>query len=636
MSDSSGKGKERLGDVKPEAPDQTEEQQFGTSLEQYLANADPHRATSMRDPWPYPLTLHHAPHLSERIFPLLNEIRNILNSHELPGSVQFLPYVVTKPQYPGGDIPLNLLRVVLQAEHGVSIQLDAVKDDLLGLLHLRGIQDMHVEVVNIDLCFGPSIFPILPQHPILTIFENTKDQVIEILNNNLGSKWNVLCPFAVGRSEQNARPAIVIHVDPMTSADWPNLVAQVEDKVTNPKYPQKFSIEVNFFPGDLFLLQSKEVSFVDRITPDGPAMGHSIGIAGERNVGTLGGYVTLIHNGKAHKGLLTNYHVVRPSDLSLEIEEGLDRFGCLPSQPLERTIQMESLAVMDIDATELDIDDKMKFMNLQADNLSNKIEARAQAGARPLPAQQKTLEQCEIAIQELKTKRQILEEMPYLMGEVTVISGKALMGRKLMDWAFVRLNETTAETFFKPNLMFPVPPDQMPWMYSPDLGLPVPEGTPLLEFGDLKEGTFYYKSGRSTGVTAGICNGTLACCNWEGKDRVRFQHDGQQVDLSSNVTEEFVIVNKKRGNAKHQQTSFAETGDSGSFVINNSGQICGLLYGATSGLYGPPNQPHSYINAGLAIDFDVLSESLKLRTMTKDASGNIITPPAELSLPGDY
>lgn len=78
-----------------------------------------------------------------------------------------------------------------------------------------------------------------------------------------------------------------------------------------------------------------------------------------------------------------------------------------------------------------------------------------------------------------------------------------------------------------------------------------------------------------------------------GLGYVRFQHGGQQVNLSSNVTEEFFIVSKKRGTAEHQQASNAEKGDSGSFVINNSGQICGLLYGATSGLYGPPNHSHS-------------------------------------------
>lgn len=590
----------------------------------------------MLHPWPYPLTLHHAPHLQEQILPLSNEIRNVLNSHGLPGSVEFLPYVVTKPQYPEGDIPINLLRITLRAEHDVSIQLDTIKDDLLGLLHLKGIQNIHIEVVNIDLCFGPSIFPILPRHPILAIFEDTKDQIIQVLNNNLGSKWNILCPFGVGRSEQSARPAIVVHVNPLTPANWPNLVAQVEEKLTNSKHTENSPVDVKFFPGDLFLLQSKEVSFIDRIAPNGPAMGHSIGITGERNAGTLGGYVTLTHDGKALKGLLTNYHVVRPLDLSPEIEEGFDRFACSPSQSLGRNIQMESLAVMDIDATKLDIDEKLRIMSLQIEDLSNKIEARAQAGVRPLPTQQSTLEQCEVVTRDLKSKRQVLEEMPYLMGEVTAISGKALMGKRLMDWAFVRLSETAADAFFKLNVMFPVPPDQMPWLYASDLGLPVPEGTPLTEFGNLEEGNFYFKMGRSTGVTAGICNGALACCNWEGKDCVRFQHDGQQVNLSSNVTEEFVIVNNKQGAAEHQQTSFAESGDSGSFVINNSGQVCGLLYGATSGLYGPPNQPHSYINAGLAIDFTELSESLRLRTMAKDANGNITTPPAELSLPGAY
>lgn len=618
---------------KSEGSGQAKDAQHQTSLEQYLANADPYRATSMLHPWPYPLTLHHAPHLQEQILPLSNKIREVLSSHGLPGSVEFLPYLVTKPQYPEGNIPINLLRVTLRAEHDVSIQLDTVKDDLLGLLYLRGIQNIHVELVNIDLCFGPSIFPIMPQHPIVTIFENTKDQIIQVLNNNLGSKWTVLCPFRVGRSEQSARPTIVVHVNPLTPANWPNLVAQVEN-LTNPNHTENPPIDVKFFPGDLFLLQSNGVSFIDRVAPNGPAMGHSIGITGERNAGTLAGYVTLTHDGKAVKGLLTNYHIVRPSNLSPEIEEAFDRFGYSPSQTPGHNIQMESLAVIDIDATKLDIDEKLRIFSLQKEDLSNKIEARAQAQARPLPTQKSTLEQCEVATQDLKSKRQLLEKMPYLMGEVTAISGKALLGRRLMDWAFVQLNETATDAFFKPNVMFPVPPDQMPWLYSSDLGFPVPEGTPLTEFGNLKEGNFYLKMGRTTGVTAGICNGTLACCNWEGKERVRFQHDGQQVKLSSNVTEEFVIVNKKRGTAEHQQKSYAEKGDSGSFVINNSGQICGLLYGATSGLYGPPNQSHSYITAGLAIDFTEISESLRLRSMANDADGNITTSPAELSLPG--
>lgn len=48
----------------------------------------------------------------------------------------------------------------------------------------------------------------------------------------------------------------------------------------------------------------------------------------------------------------------------------------------------------------------------------------------------------------------------------------------------------------------------------------------------------------------------------------------------------------------------------------------------------PFAQSHFYINAGLAIDFTELLESLRLRTMANDANGNMIIPPSELSLPG--
>lgn len=59
--------------------------------------------------------------------------------------------------------------------------------------------------------------------------------------------------------------------------------------------------------------------FTDRMNHDGlPVMGHSIGIVGEGNAGTIGGCFTLTQNGSLHKGLLTKYHIVRPSNLLSE------------------------------------------------------------------------------------------------------------------------------------------------------------------------------------------------------------------------------------------------------------------------------------------------------------------------------
>lgn len=75
------------------------------SLEQFLGESDSYRSSSVVNPWPYPLTLEHAPHLQLELLPLQENIRDILNIHGFPGSVDFLPFEATKPRYPGGDIP---------------------------------------------------------------------------------------------------------------------------------------------------------------------------------------------------------------------------------------------------------------------------------------------------------------------------------------------------------------------------------------------------------------------------------------------------------------------------------------------------------------------------------------------------
>lgn len=624
------------GETATEMSDTSKEDEI--SLEQFLDDSDSYRSSSVVNPWPYPLTLEHAPHLQLEILPLREKIRDILNIHGFSESVDFLPFEATKPQYPGGDIPINLLRVILRAEDHTPAQLSPAKDDILELLRGKGILNIEVEIINIDLCFCPSVFVLSSCHPIVIAFENTKDEIIEILHHDLGSNWNVLCPFGIGRSEQKSHPAIVVNVDPMTCANWSNLDSKIKGKIS--KHVQEDKVKVEFFPGSLSLLQSRGTSFADRMNPNGsPVMGDSIGICGEGNAGTLGEYVTLTQNGKAQKGFVTSYHAVRPSGLDSETEpflESLDRYGGSLLRLPGQAIQIESLATIDQDATMVHIEQILKNMHDQIQDLSIKIETRDQMGARPLPTLQKKVEECESAILDLHNKQHIAQQMPNLMGNIAAASGKAILGGRFMDWAFIQPTETAARKFFGPNTMFPVPSNQMPYLYGANLGFPLPEETPLTEFGRLEKDRYYTKLGRSTGVTSGICHGALACCNWKEKYHIRYQHDGQQVEVSPNVTEEFVIVSKRQVGGDFQQSSFAESGDSGSFVVNVDGQVCGLLYGATSGTYGPPGHSHVYANAGLATDLAELSNSIKLTTTPKDAHGNIIDTPAELGLPGDF
>lgn len=50
------------------------------------------------------------------------------------------------------------------------------------------------------------------------------------------------------------------------------------------------------------------------------------------------------------------------------------------------------------------------------------------------------------------------------------------------------------------------------------------------------------------------------------------------------ISKEFVICCKKPGEVSHEQDSFAHDEDSGSFVLNDQGNVFGVLYGARVGL----------------------------------------------------
>ena len=198
-----------------------------------------------------------------------------------------------------------------------------------------------------------------------------------------------------------------------------------------------------------------------------------------------------------------------------------------------------------------------------------------------------------------------------------------------MDWAFVQLPDSGANITLK-NRMFEVPESAKPYKFGVDLPVARP-GTTISEFGPLVKGEYYVKKGRSTGVTAGICNGALACCQWSNSQRTRYDHHGRSVDIAT-ITEEYVVLNKRKAQLEHVQGSFAENGDSGSFVLDRHGRMCGLLYGAIFGHYGPPGQSHFYAHAGLVTSANDLMASIKVKATKHNGSGKA-TGLITLSLP---
>lgn len=236
-------------------------------LERYLIDSDPYRSTSLPDAWawPFPLRLDRAPDLQLRIAPLQDDIRRVLDAHDFPTDISFAPYVATKPHYPGGDVPANLLSVILGSHHHTPSRLGPAKDELLDLLRRNGVE-MHVDIVNVDFCFRPSLFVISPDHPVVMAYENAKHALIDILNQSLESRWRVVCPFNVGRVKAKALPSIAVMVEPFSHANWFQLGSQIAGETM--KYMSRGHVDVEFIPGDLSTMQTSAVSFLDKLNPD--------------------------------------------------------------------------------------------------------------------------------------------------------------------------------------------------------------------------------------------------------------------------------------------------------------------------------------------------------------------------------
>ncbi|KAH1313590.1 hypothetical protein KXX47_004323 [Aspergillus fumigatus] len=91
--------------------------------------------------------------------------------------------------------------------------------------------------------------------------------------------------------------------------------------------------------------------------------------------------------------------------------------------------------------------------------------------------------------------------------KVTATSGKATLGGRISDWAFVEMNDVAIEKSFRPNHMFPVRGCQQPSRCKAG-------GEPLTNFDPLIEGDVYIQMARTTGITTGLRHGKLVmhCC----------------------------------------------------------------------------------------------------------------------------
>ncbi|KOS46306.1 hypothetical protein ACN38_g2818 [Penicillium nordicum] len=572
------------------------------SLEQYMHSSEIYRSVSVTSPLPLPVKMETVPALEQKIRPLYPEIQAIMRRHNLNVTTTFQCGKMSKPRYPGGDVALNFFCIYLSDSESSIPPLGPVKDDIVKLFYQHEV-NAHVQVMSSRNCHRPFVSFIASSHTLVMAYQRTKRIIVSLLNRTIGNKWHLLCPFNVGSAKAKAEPMIVVLVEPWTRANWFELRAQIMYQLAPHTNTDKFDIE--FLPGTLSRLTNGGVSFADRLTPNAiPRMGYSIGIEGVNNAGTLGGFVTLTHGGTVRRGFLTNYHVIRPSESkdNAQFLEGLDRYGSSPARPLNQVVRMECLARMDRDSTLARLKSSLNAMREQHSEISAKVQERELVGATPHPRLLEWIENYDSHMEKLLSRHAAVERMPHVLGEMKFVSGEQLRNRRLLDWAFVQLSREAEEQCFRPNRMFQIPPAFLPESFTPPRPtMVIKEHDVLNEFGSLKAGDYCVKNGRTTGVTAGICNGPKAYCNWKFTTPTRYSPSGEPVDMSTTATEEFIIVTEGPELGQPRR-AFCYDGDSGSFILNGDGAVTGLLWGGVS---------HEDLDVGLASSMPDVMESIK-------------------------
>ena len=181
-------------------------------------------------------------------------------------------------------------------------------------------------------------------------------------------------------------------------------------------------------------------------------------------------------------------------------------------------------------------------------------------------------------------------------------------------------------------------------MKPSDLGL---NGDPLLppksrHFSDITPGKWYFKVGRTTGITSGICNGVEAwikpssqhtlfgargavkeirrsgkILETDEQGRPLYNENGEPKEKAGGreyyYSSEWIIVNASIDSKSAKiQKEFCAPGDEGSLIIDEAGGVAGILWGEATAFCGPMGRPREYVGAGLVTSIEDVKASMKI------------------------
>ena len=516
-----------------------------------------------------------------------------------------------KPGYPrdGGKI---LPALYVHVDAGETNPIDtwsAARRDLTALLDERGHSDIEVEIQDPQRFYMPSLFPVRPDDPAVSKYESVREAILRTVSQRIGSFWQMISLFRTGRDAAQSRLSIVLMVSPLAEHDWQSLVTAL-DSVANRDQPINQRLRVEVMPGTCqasvppYEQQSPGISF-RRDLDSHPRIGTSIGVTGEAGGGTLGGYLKLTCRGRTHEGFLTNFHVVAPAmDQSQTARDEYDAYGLdygARSDNIGGT-NIQYFASADVISTKGDIEVRLKDVSDEITSTTDR----------------KLLDRLKVTQTNLENQLRSVQDMPRHLGRTIVSSGRGLTSkRRTLDYAFV---ESPSFHVGKGNNLSEISAGLDPRDHG--VHRPLNLSDRIQGFSQLQTGGWYFKVGRTTGVTAGVCNGIEAYVKIEQVHHL-LDASGMIIERrDAGYAEELVIINAKPGlTSSYFQSTFNDKGDSGSLIIDRNGNIAGLLWGEITGGCGPIVDEREritaggqYVNAGLVTDIQDVIESIGQRT----------------------
>ena len=628
------------------------------TIEQFNYRSDEYRSSTARPVYPFPMHLVGAStELSDRLrfdTELRQDLHNQLALHYVHRySAQF--FWQSKPDYPGGEKPVLALHLCVDSSQQSTLrEWSPAKRTVQSLLEEHGLEGTEVELYDPQRCYEPTIHPISPDDHHIRIYESCRQRIIEYVDRCLTGIWRSMSIYKVRANPSlSALYEVIIIVDPFARFDWATLCSNIKAILNRAANSADGDINVQVIPGYC----SQNPSGQDAPGREGtgkpgrsfrttlrqlPQMGSSIGVVGERGGGTLGGYMSLAFDGKVHRGFLTNSHVVEPAAMAETrvitryITEGVS-IQSSSADPVRSKTQW--MAIKDFEATKSDILEHRQLHMRRMAEAEKTREEYQEIGRRHI-VKDNIINNSRRELQSLAGLPQIYGQMPRPIGSVLFATGWALSPSKhILDVAFVSVPSSDQALWNHCVLDNELPNGKDSEFFgrlpqnlkSPEVYSDPPR---ITGYGPLIKGNWYFKIGRTTDLTSGICHGTEAYISLGGIRSGYYSTWKRGAFEDVVYTEESIIISapEKVTGGRIETQDFCASGDSGSLIIDADGQVVAQLFGSLHGCCErpKPNNPLDkgedkgvtyYSQTGMVTPIDRILEAVKMMTAPRDAEG---------------